>query len=570
MVAAWERASAGPQQAVAISGEPGIGKTRLAAELAGVVSAAGGIVLHGRADEDLGTPYKPFIEALTHYMRHADAAAVRRQLGPDGRELFRLLPGLAERFADLGLPTRTDAAAERFLLFEAVTTFIARVAEDAPVLFVLDDVHWADKPTLLLMHQLASRTARLLVVFTYRDTEVTRRHPLTDIIAALHRDHVLERIALAAISADDVPAFAAHLEALDVDDAFWSRVHRQTGGNPFFIEEVLRHAADLGTGDVAVPEGVEEMVVHRVARLSDAANRVLTVGALCGLEFDTTAVELGTDLDDDAVLDALDEAAAAGVITEVTDAPGRWAFGHALVRQSLHDSLSAARRVRVHWRIGEGLAARAGSSAAEIANHLVAGAATGDPSRAAEACLAAADEARRLAGFEVIVRHADRAVAVLTEHGVSDPDLEYRAAMAQADALYALADILGSVEAYRRAAEVARGLDATRFADAVIGFAGPVRIEPDPLVEAYLHEALDAVGPAPSAHRVRLLAEQIDHTVVWFGRGPLAPVLADMTAAAEPLDDPVALAAAARAEGRYWHGSSDIDALRRTNAAGSR
>ncbi len=567
LLAAWERARAGVQHMVAIGGEPGIGKTRLAAELARDAHTDGAVVLHGRADEDLAAPYKPFIEALTHHVRHVDPDDLRRQLGTEGRELFRLLPGLAERLPDLGLPTRSEPEAERFLLFEAMSAFMRRLSADAPIALVLDDLHWADKPTLRLLQHILRDPVRLLVVATYRDTEVGPRHPFNDVLTALRRDDVLDRVSLRAIDAADVAGFAAAFPDLDADDNFWARVHDQTGGNPFFIEEVLRHAADVGPDDARLPEGVSEIVARRLARLSDDTNRALAVAAVCGLEFDTATVETGTDLDENALLDALDEAAAAGVITEVSGTAGRWAFSHALVRRSMYEGLSAGRRARLHTRVGHALSGHHTPSAIEVANHLVAGVAAGDARRAVIACLEAADEARQLAGFEAVLVHADRALELIGESGLADLELEYQATMARADAAYGMADITTSIETYRRAAVLARQLDdAARFADAVIGYAGPVRIEPDADVVAFIEEALDAVGPAPSAQRVRLLGEKIDITVTWFGRGPLRVVLDEMVAAADQLDDAIAKAAAARAEGRFWQGSPNVEALRRAAA----
>ncbi|HEV8628500.1 MAG TPA: adenylate/guanylate cyclase domain-containing protein, partial [Acidimicrobiia bacterium] len=200
----WKDATSGERRVAALAGEPGIGKTRLAVALAAAVRDLGGVVLAGRCDEDLGVPYQPFVEALRHYVTRAP----ERRLGRHPGELARLLPDLAQFVDGLPEPLRSDPETERYRLFDAVAAWLSDLSAEAPVLLVLDDLHWAAKPTLqLLRHVLRfSEPLRLLVVATYRDSDIGRGHPLGDLLAELRRDGQVERLALSGLDAAGVAA----------------------------------------------------------------------------------------------------------------------------------------------------------------------------------------------------------------------------------------------------------------------------------------------------------------------------------------------------------------------------
>jgi class 3 adenylate cyclase len=366
----WKEAAAGERRMALLAGEPGIGKTRLATELAEVANAEGTLVLAGRCDEDLGVPFQPFVEALRHYAAHASEP----RFGHYGGELTRLVPELAESAAGLAEPLRSDPETERYRLFDAVATWLADVSAETPVLLVLDDLHWAAKPTLLLLRHVLrfSEPLRLLVVVTYRDSEVGRGHPLSELLADVRRIEGVERFSLTGLDQSAVAAFiegAAGHALSEEDEAFPHAVWAETEGNPFFVAEVLRHLSESGgvehrdgrwvvtapVEELGIPEGVRDVVGQRLSRLSEATNRALGVASIVGLEFDPAVVRAASDLGEEALFSSLDEAVAARILSEVPGAGARYRFAHALIRATLYDEITAARRVALHQRVAEAI-----------------------------------------------------------------------------------------------------------------------------------------------------------------------------------------------------------------------
>ena len=367
----WKEA-AGERRVALLAGEPGVGKTRLAAELAVRVHDEGAMVLAGRCDEDLGVPYQPFVEALRHFVDHTAREDLPGQLGRYGSELVRLMPELDERLPDLPPPLQSDPETERYRLFDAVAAWLGAASADEPVLFVLDDLQWAAKPTLLLLRHVvrSSEGMRLLVVGTYRDSELDHDHPLLEVLADLRRQREVERFALVGLDSSGVAAFVAQASGQALDDETLSlarAIHLETEGNPFFVREVLRHLAEtdaaLRQGDrwssrspieeLGIPESVREVVGKRLARLSGEANKVLRAAAVVGSEFEPELVRAAGGFDEEELICALEEATAARLVIE--SAGGRYRFGHALVRDTLYDALTAVRRVALHRRVAEGI-----------------------------------------------------------------------------------------------------------------------------------------------------------------------------------------------------------------------
>lgn len=360
----WKQAVAGEWRLALLAGEPGIGKTRLAIELARAVHEAGGIVLAGRCDEDLGVPYQPFVEALRHYVTYASQGRLGRHPG----ELARLCPELSQLLAGLPEPLRSDPETERYRLFDAVACWLSDVCGEAPVLFVLDDLHWAAKPTLLLLRHVlrCAEPLRLLVVVTYRDSDIGRGHPMSEFLAELRRDGGVERRVLSGL---DTPAVAAFIEAAaghrltNGEQELPRVVRRETEGNPFFVAEVLRHLAEsraleqregrwvltASIEELGIPEGVRDVVGRRLSRLSESTNRVLSVAAVVGLEFEPAVVERAAEVQQEEFFAALEAATAARLLSEMPDE--RYRFAHALVRSTLYQELSGPRRVALHRRV---------------------------------------------------------------------------------------------------------------------------------------------------------------------------------------------------------------------------
>ncbi|HEV8625974.1 MAG TPA: AAA family ATPase, partial [Acidimicrobiia bacterium] len=368
----WKEAAAGELRVAFLAGEPGIGKTRLAAELATRVHDEGATVLAGRCDEDLGVPYQPFVEALRHFVDHAPALSER--LGRYGGELARLVPELSQRLPDLPDPLRSDPEMERYRLFDAVAAWLASASAEQPLLLVLDDLQWAAKPTLMLLRHVVTATGggRVLVLGTYRDTELTHDHPLLEVVPDLRRHGGVERLSLGGLDDVGVTALVEQASGATLDEAGLAlarAVYEETEGNPFFVREVLRHLTETGAVEreegswttrlpvdqLGIPEGVRDVVGRRLARLSEDTNRSLRVAAVVGPEFELSVVQAAGDVSEEALLGAIEEAAEARVITEVSAT--RFRFAHALVRASLYESLTTARQVALHRRTAEAIEA---------------------------------------------------------------------------------------------------------------------------------------------------------------------------------------------------------------------
>ena len=534
--AVWARAEAGERDALLVAGEPGIGKTSLVARAARMIHDRGGVVLFGHCDEESLVPFQPFVEALAHWVVSKPVGDLRAVLGAQAADLALLVPELRQRLA--GIAESTGAETERYRLFEAVPALVKSIAAAAPVLIVLDDLHWADRPTLQLLVHVIRRTAgtRLLVLGTYRDTDLVRSHPMAETLVELRRANVVQRLALRGLSREDVVALVCgdsrNRDSADVAlaEALWS----ETEGSPLFLRESLRHLEESEAiapngeggwrarrpiGQLGIPEGVKEVIGRRLTRLSDAANLALRTASVMGREFPAGLVAHvnGTPLDD--VIDALDEAGAAGVVAESAGAGalGRYSFTHALVREALYDELSITRRVRMHQRVGEAIEALHSASIddhlGELAYHYSQAAVGGlaDKAidygrRAGDAALAgvAYEEAARLYGLALEV--ADDAAAAF--------DVQCDLLLARGAAEWRASDHTTARSTFARAADLARtGDDPVRLARAALGHAGAairwIWVQAGTVDErgiALLEEALDRIGPDDSTWRARLLA----------------------------------------------------------------
>ena len=267
LFSAWQTALAGVTNAVLIAGEPGVGKTRLAGEWSRQAYDQGALVLYGRCDEDLGAPYQPFAEALRSLVPCLGSGRLRGLRGVEA--LLPLVPGLTDVLPDVAAPTRADPDTERYALFDAVVALLGIAAAGAPVVLILDDLHWAAKPTLLLLRHLLrfGEQSRVQIVGTYRSTDLDRSHPLAAMLADLHRDGTANRIALGGLDEDDVTAYVA--EAGYDDEELARALASVTGGNPFFLIEALRHVDESGGhwDPSTLPQGVREAVSRRLSRL---------------------------------------------------------------------------------------------------------------------------------------------------------------------------------------------------------------------------------------------------------------------------------------------------------------
>jgi DNA-binding SARP family transcriptional activator len=533
----WADVGRGQRAAVVLGGEPGIGKTRLASELARDVHEQGALVLYGRCDEGLGVPYQPFVEALRPYARAVGLDRLRADLGHLAPELGRVLPELA----GLGEPVRADPESERFALFEAVAALLEAMTCQRRVLLVLDDLHWAASPTLLLLRHLirSERALGALVLATYRETELDGGQPLGQLLADLHRDVSAERVSIAGL---DEHAITTLLEAA-VGHPLDRRTTQlvpvlgaQTGGNPFFIRELLAHLTESGerlsssvtAARLEAPEGLRQVIGQRVARLSEPAGRALSVAAVAGATFSFGLLErvLG-----EAVLDALDEAVAAGLLTEAGH--GEHAFAHALVRQTIYQQMGAARRVRLHRQLGEALEAMGASQAhvEALAHHFAQAAADGQGAKAATYALAAGRSASARLAYEDAAAHYERGLQTLTMTAEPQQQRRCELLLALGEARWGAGELDKAREACAQAAELAETLgDATGLAQAALGFCGPHRFEAAAAltrpVAGLLQRALAALGDDDSSLRAELMG-RLAAALAYTGVEQRNPVLAN-------------------------------------------
>jgi class 3 adenylate cyclase/tetratricopeptide (TPR) repeat protein len=511
LTTAWKAAAAGERGRVLLSGEAGVGKTRLASELARRVHQTGGAVLYGRCHEGLGVPYEPFVEALAFFCEHSPPEDLRSRLGRHPGELARLLPGLEDLVPGLDPPLRSDPETEQYRLFEAVASWLGAAGETTGLLLVIDDLHWAPPPTLQLFAHVfrAAGPARLLVVGTFRDTEVGPTDPLSVVLADLRRISGIERIALEGLTLDELAELLESVPRGRTDRALAATLHDGTEGNPFFVGELLRHMAEVGVAvdSLPVPESVREVIVSRVARLAPETRDLLGVAAVLGRDVELAPLAAIAGLAEDAVVEALDQAVAVRLVEETR--VGVYRFVHALVRSSLYDTLSATKRARLHLRAADVFEQESGDDPVRLAHHLVAAAPLGDPIRTARACLQAGDRALSVLADAEAGDWYRQGLGLLA--GEDDPRLRMDLLNGLGQAERRTGDA-GSrqtlLDAARLAAEhgevdrlVRAVLANSRGIASVIGHVDEDRLE---LIDI----ALDLVGPPPTGGRAELLALQ--------------------------------------------------------------
>ena len=377
-------ARGGRGRVVLVAGEPGIGKTRLAEEAARRAAAAGMRVAWGRCHEGDGAPALwPWAQVVRQLAAELAPGPLAAMLGPSAAWLGQLMPELAGPAPPAGPVPVADLGAARFQLNQAVAGLLRRLAEARPLLVVVDDLHWADVPSLSLLAFLAAelKDVRLVVVGTYRDVEVVAGQPLTETLGMLAREPVVERIPLGGLDRAGVARLVGRTIGGRPAEPLVRAVVDRCGGNPFFIAELLRllqSEGRLAAPDAAVaarrevPVGVRDVLRRRLARLPAQTSTVLMVAAVAGRGFDLDLIEAVTGLDDEPALDAAEAAVLAGLVLEDDRAAGRYRFAHALVRETIYEDISRARRARLHARVVDALVAVRGPEpdpAAEMAYH---------------------------------------------------------------------------------------------------------------------------------------------------------------------------------------------------------
>jgi DNA-binding SARP family transcriptional activator len=545
--AAWADAVSGSRRGVLISGEPGIGKTRLAAEIAAHARARGGVVLYGRSDEGLAAAAQPFAQALGAYAAACPVDELRVQLGARAGDLVGLLPELDARLPGIAESAPAEPEAERLRALEAAAALLEAAGEAAPVLLVLDDLHWADDLSLLLLRHVlrVDASVRLLVVATYRDTEPSRSALLGEVVTGLARRPDVARQELGPLAETDVAAILARSGR---QAALAGRVHDVTEGNPFFVGEVVAALGGNGDPGTALTPRVRDVVRWRLARLPDGTGHVLDAAAVAGAEFDADVLADVVEVDLESALDALEAAERARLIRS-TGVLDRFTFAHALVQQTIVDELPGGRRVRLHARIAQALERAAATrtvAVGDLAAHFTAAGTLVDAARGVRYARRAGDEAAAKLAFDIAGQQYE--LALRAQEGLSHVneaerlDLELERVRVLKLAGDQRADEL--LRAFATAAE-ARG-DGERMAEAVLalGLDWADLIEEDAEMVALLRQALALLPSGDSAIRARLESHLAQEAFLSVPDGERRALVGRALAMARRVGDPKALASA--------------------------
>jgi predicted ATPase len=539
-------ATAGSGCLVLISGEPGIGKTRLAQHMTADAVKSGMRWLWGTCWEGDGAPaFWPWIQVLRAHGAGRDPATLQAELGSEAGEVGRLVPELTGRIGNSDL--RTASAESRFRLYDSVSAFLRRVCQAQSTLVVLDDLHWADEPSLQLLRFLAGDLgeSRLLLLGTYRDVEVTSGHPLRRLIGQL--TGAVHRLQLEGLAQAEVAELVAHLTGSPATEADSAAIHRMTNGNPFLVRELVRLQPDGVTAVVRLPQGVREVVRRRLDSLSGACRELLAAAAVVGPDFHPALVGSVARLPARRVSGLLEEARAARLI-EWTPASDRHRFVHALVREVLYGDLPAGLRRQLHHQAGAAierrLAGEVDGREAELAHHFREAGSPLDLERALDLTEAAARHSLRLLAHEDAAAHLRRALELVDMVGGGDRR-RCLLLLSLARAEMSAGEIMAARDTSGRAAAVARRMGTPDLlAEAALGLQAEFTAESvDDLEVSLLEEALQRLGPERPDLRSRLLA-RLARAVLFSPAMERRRALAEEAEAlARRIGDPATLAA---------------------------
>jgi DNA-binding CsgD family transcriptional regulator len=524
------RADGEGRRVALVAGEPGVGKSRLVREFAHAAADSGVLVLYGACDAAARAPYGPFVEALDRLTRVTEPDELRAAIGPGG-ELSRLLPELPTSPGHPPAPIAADPDTERHRLHLAVAETLANLSHRRPILLVIEDAHWADRPTLALIRHLARAawSARLLLLFTYRDE--SEPPELGELLADLRRSEEVVRIRLAGLTGEEVAELVAGAVGADLAPGrrpdpelaeLATAIHDLTAGNAFLVCELWRALAETGAVEVVggtvrvaaplaelgTPESVREVVSQRLSRLDPATTELLELAAVGGPGFELAPIREAAGLPEPDLLVALRQAIASGMLEEVAGRGLGFRFTHELVRRALYDRLSLLRRAELHLRFGEGLEATgspSGRRLVDLARHFEAAADLGGATRAIEY------HRRAAAGASAALAYADAAahLGAAIEIGIESPAERGPVLIDLGSAANRAGEVAKALDAFSTAAEIARERSDPRLlAAAAIGYeetCWPPALADGKSV-ALLEEALTELDDSDQELRIALLA----------------------------------------------------------------
>jgi tetratricopeptide (TPR) repeat protein len=504
-----------------VTGEPGIGKTTLAERVAGHAAEKGARVVWSRSWDGGGTaPYWTWAQVIRTLSEGLGDNDLRGFVSPETAHVTLLAPALANRFGDAAESMlELDSDAGRFYVFDATARFLKHLASTVPLVLVLDDILVGDRPSLQLLRFLARdvRSARMMVLATYRDTEVSQSPETVEVISDLVREgHVLN---LNALDRAEVGRLIADVAGVTPWPGTVAAIHEATGGNPLFVREVTRLLATGGRLDlpgplvVPVPDSLRAVIRKRLTPLSAQAIHVLSAAAVVGRDFDVGLVGAACDLPTDAVLAALADAAILGFVAEVADTLGSYRFSHPLMREAIYDGLPIPVRMQMHQRVGAAIERLYGAGSTthigELAYHFARAAPLGESAKACEYARRAGDRAMGAFAYEEAVTQYRRALDALAVGGRPDAALRCELLLCLGRAQARAGDYQSSKATFLAAEEAARETgDAEQLARAAIGFGEP-QVEGglvDRQLIALLEEAIERLSPEDSALRARVMA----------------------------------------------------------------
>jgi tetratricopeptide (TPR) repeat protein len=579
LLAGLDGVASGSGRLFLLAGDPGIGKSRLAFEAAARARDRGFTVAWGRCWEAGGAPpYWPWVQSLRACVRRVGGEELRAQLGAGAPFVAQIVAEVAGILPDVRPPPPMGAEGGRFRLFDAVATFLRNAGTGQPLMLVLDDLHAADAPSILLLRFVARELgdAHVLVLGAYRPIELGRGHPLTAALAELSREPAARHLRLPGLTEADVGRLIQQTAGVIPGAGVGAAVHRYTEGNPLFVGEVVRLLAAEGrldqAGDpagprLAIPEGIREVIGRRVARLPEQCSRVLGLASVLGREFSLPPLERLSGVPAGELLDILDESIAVRVVAEIPGAPGRLRFSHALIRDIVYESIPAGQRLRLHQRAGEALEALyqrdLDPHLAELAHHFFEAAVGGDAGKAVSYAGRAGERAIVLLAYEEAARLFRMALAALGPGRSPEEDrARCRLLLALGDALTRMGDRRAAREELRQAAGIARRCRlAEELGLAALAYTGRFTFEraaSDGQVITLLEDARamlaeESAGPVRARVLARLAAALRDQP----DRGPRDALSRDAVALARALADQPTLAYTLAGRGAALYGPDD-------------
>ncbi len=536
--AAVEEAVARRGRCAMVTGEAGIGKTRLASEVAAYASLRGAQVLWGRCYAGTGAPaYWPWVQVIRAYIHDHDPETLLSDLGPGASEIAQIVSDLRERIPGIPDPTPLDPEEARFHLFDSIATFLTNASAKQPLAIFLQDLQHADRPSLMLLSYVAREltSSRVFVLGTYREDELDPDHYLSEVLASLSRERGYSRIRLRGLSQQQVAAMLESVLQQPLEEprllALAAAIHKESEGNPYFVEEIVRHLIDSGAlyqrddrwatearegAELGIPSGIREAVVRRLAKLSDETRGLLGTAAIVGREFDLQLLTRVSGLEASVVFSRLKEAIDAAIVRPAAGDPGRYAFGHAAIRDALYESMDAGRRSELHIAAGDALEAlyeeRIESHLAEVAYHFANAAPLGNVAKAADYAWWAAERAVSQYAYEDAVNQYETALRLFD----TLPEVPQRRCdllLALGDARWRAGDAEDARKTFREAAAVAHELALhDHYARAALGYGGgpggfSITDRADEQLIRMLRAALETLPSLrESALRVRVLA----------------------------------------------------------------